>query len=112
MAANARDAMGGQGHLHLTAEIHDAEGQERVVLMVADEGPGVPPEIRDRVFEPFVTRGKKGGTGLGLAVARRFVEEHGGAIELLDGGPGARFRITVPMRGEATGAPGVELREG
>ena len=62
------------------------------MLVLADEGPGVSPEIRERVFEPFVTLGKKRGTGLGLAVARRFVEDHGGSLELLAaaGAPGPR----------------------
>jgi signal transduction histidine kinase len=66
----------------------------------ADEGPGVAPEIRDRLFQPFVTSGKKGGTGLGLAVARRFVADHGGSLELWDGEPiarGAHFRIVLPL---------------
>jgi signal transduction histidine kinase len=67
------------------------------VLVLADEGPGVPAEIRERLFDPFVTKGKKGGTGLGLAVARRFVEDHGGRIELLSDGPGARFRLVLPI---------------
>ena len=64
--------------------------------------PGVPPEIRATLFEPFVTARKKGGTGLGLAVARRFVEDHGGTIELApESGPdapsGARFRMSIPL---------------
>jgi len=100
IAANARDAMGGRGRLHLRATVAAGErtGEDRLVIELADEGPGVPPEIRDRLFEAFVTRGKKGGTGLGLAVARRFVEEHGGTVELLAEGPGARFRVTLPLR--------------
>jgi signal transduction histidine kinase len=99
MAANARDAMGGKGLLHLRAGLAASDGAgERLVVEVADEGPGVPAEIRDRVFEPFVTRGKKGGTGLGLAVSKRFVEEHGGTVELLPDGPGARFRVMLPVQ--------------
>jgi signal transduction histidine kinase len=99
MAANARDAMGGKGLLHVRAGLSGKDGAgERLVVEVADEGPGVPAEIRDRVFEPFVTRGKKGGTGLGLAVSKRFVEEHGGTVELLPDGPGARFRLTLPVQ--------------
>jgi signal transduction histidine kinase len=101
LAANARDAMGGQGRLHLRADV----AEERLVLEVGDEGPGVPEGIRERVFEPFVTHGKKRGTGLGLAVARRFVEAHGGTIELLPEGPGARFRIVLPLAPPSGTAP-------
>ena len=107
IAANARDAMGGRGRLHLSAEIRNGHAPEapRLELVLADEGPGVPQEIRDRVFDPFVTLGKKGGTGLGLAVARRFVEDHGGTLELLpaSAGPGARFRILLPLEPPASG---------
>jgi signal transduction histidine kinase len=100
IAANARDAMGGQGRLQMVADVGEGPGERaaRLVLEIADEGPGVPPEIRERLFEPFVSRGKKGGTGLGLAVARRFVEDHGGSLDLLEEGPGARFRIVLPLK--------------
>ncbi len=96
IAANARDAMGGRGRLELRVRVEPSEGSGapsgQLVLELRDEGPGVPAEIRDRVFEPFVTLGKKRGTGLGLAVARRFVEDHGGSLELLPSPepPGAR----------------------
>ena len=65
------------------------------------KAPAFRPRSATRLFEPFVTRGKKGGTGLGLAVSKRFVEEHGGTVELLAEGPGARFRLTLPVRGPA-----------
>jgi signal transduction histidine kinase len=105
VAANARDAMGGRGRLRFSARIEPLAGAdgpaEHLVLVLADEGPGVSPEIRDRVFEPFVTLGKKRGTGLGLAVARRFVEDHGGSLELLlpqaSPASGARFRLALPL---------------
>jgi signal transduction histidine kinase len=103
VAANARDAMGGRGPLRFSARVHaGADGSgERLEILLADEGPGVPPEIRDRVFEPFVTLGKKRGTGLGLAVARRFVEDHGGRLELLPPPApperGACFRLVLPL---------------
>ena len=71
---------------------------EQLVLELGDEGPGVPAEIRERVFEPFVTLGKKRGTGLGLAVARRFVEDHGGSLELLRLAAAARARRPLPAR--------------
>jgi len=105
VAANARDAMGGRGPLRFSARdemLAGADGPtEHLVLVLADEGPGVSPEIRERVFEPFVTLGKKRGTGLGLAVARRFVEDHGGSLDLLAPPTppfhGARFRLALPL---------------
>ncbi len=106
IAANARDAMGGRGRLALSVRVEPRSGgaggtADHLVLELSDEGPGVSPEIRDRVFEPFVTLGKKRGTGLGLAVARRFVEDHGGSLELLASpeppAHGARFRLAVPI---------------
>ncbi len=105
LAANARDAMGGRGRLHLRARVEPqpgADGPAEVLeLVLADEGPGVAPEIRSRLFQPFVTAGKKGGTGLGLSVARRFVEDHGGSLELRDESEpvasGAHFRLLLPL---------------
>jgi signal transduction histidine kinase len=106
VAANARDAMGGSGRVILRARIEGRDEGEWLVMELEDEGPGVPAEIRDTLFEPFVTLGKKRGTGLGLAVARRFVSDHGGAIELLPRakGRGACFRLSVPARGAAAPA--------
>ncbi len=67
------------------------------VVEVADTGAGLDPEIRDRLFEPFVTT-KRAGTGLGLAIARRVVEAHGGRIEAVDrDGGGTLFRLTFPL---------------
>lgn len=105
IAANARDAMGGRGRLRLRARVETLAGPdgpgEQLVLVIADEGPGVPEAIRESLFEPFVTQGKKRGTGLGLAVARRFVEDHGGRLELMpaaeSGAAGARFRLALPL---------------
>ena len=109
LTSNARDVMGGRGVVHLAVRMAppvEDGAPERLLVEVADEGPGVPPEIRATLFEPFVTARKKGGTGLGLAVARRFVEDHGGTIELVAdppaGGPtGARFRLLLPLVPEA-----------
>ncbi len=68
----------------------------RLVLVVSDQGPGVPPDLRATLFEPFVT-GRSDGTGLGLAIAREMVEAMGGRIMLADDpGPGAHFRIEIP----------------
>jgi signal transduction histidine kinase len=75
---------------------------EQMILEIADEGPGIAPEDRDRVFHRF-TRGERavgGGTGLGLAIARWAVDLHGGQIAVADpdgaGTPGCRIRITLP----------------
>lgn len=67
-----------------------------VALEVADHGPGVPIELRQRIFEPFFTR-RAGGYGLGLAVARQIVEAHGGRIEVAERpGGGTIFRVCLP----------------
>ena len=107
LAANARDAMGAGGRLNLIARVlarpagSDGALPKSLSLVVADEGPGVPAGLAERLFEPFVTQGKKAGTGLGLAVAKRFVEDHGGSLELLPHGPGARFQILLPLEAPA-----------
>jgi two-component system sensor histidine kinase HydH len=73
-----------------------AEEGRRLVIEVADKGPGVPVDERDKIFEPFFTK-KTRGTGLGLAVARRVVEAHGGTITVGDApGGGAIFRVEIP----------------
>ena len=68
------------------------EGPGSVAVLVEDDGPGVPAALVDRLFEPFSSQ-RAGGTGLGLALARRIARAHGG--ELAHEG-GARFRATVP----------------
>jgi signal transduction histidine kinase len=96
LALNAGDAMGEakDSHLVLRASRHDTT----VRLEVEDTGPGVPVELRDRIFEPFVTTKEVGeGTGLGLAVCRGIVEGAGGTIAL-DAAyeKGARFVVELP----------------
>lgn len=77
-----------------------------VELTVADEGPGIPPGERERIFEPFtrlpgVRRDRAGGTGLGLAIARRIVAAHHGAIRVADAPRGgAAFVVTIPSGGD------------
>lgn len=78
--------------------------QDGAVITVADSGPGIPPELRPRIFDRFyqaedsATR-RFGGTGLGLAIAKEFVGLHGGTIEARDTpGGGATFRVEVPLR--------------
>ncbi|WP_257884482.1 sensor histidine kinase [Sulfitobacter sp. CW3] len=73
-----------------------------VILDVSDTGPGVPDDIKTRIFEPFVT-GKPDGTGLGLALCQRLVEEMGGDIILLDNTDQTTFRLSLPLSNK-TGA--------
>jgi signal transduction histidine kinase len=69
-----------------------AGGAEAVV---EDDGPGIPAELRSRLFAPYAT-GREGGTGLGLRISRALAEEAGGTLEMLEG-PGARFRLHLPF---------------
>ena len=62
--------------------IYATASEDGVRIMVADDGEGIRPEDLDRVFDPFFTT-KKGGTGLGLPICRKIVEDHGGTIELI-----------------------------
>lgn len=78
-----------------------------VVIAVEDEGPGVPPDIRARLFEPFASGKGENGLGLGLYMARLIVMAHRGTIDLVDGPRGARFVVRLPPAVEATPAPRV-----
>jgi CheY-like chemotaxis protein len=78
--------------------------EPRVWLRVADNGPGIAPELRARVFEPYFTTKPEGiGTGLGLAVSRSLAREHGGDLVLENESTqgGASFRLSLPISGEA-----------
>src|SRR5262249_49223994 len=71
-------------------------GRPAVLVAVCDNGPGLTAEQRQRLFEPFFTTKTKG-TGLGMAIARRIIEAHGGEITAgADAGRGAEIRITLP----------------
>jgi signal transduction histidine kinase len=70
-----------------------------VVIDIADDGPGIPEPIHDRLFQPFAASGRNGGTGLGLVIAREIVQAHGGELALAQSGPeGTTFRIELPVR--------------
>jgi two-component system sensor histidine kinase KdpD len=85
-----------------TIDLSAARQEDAIVVTIRDEGPGVPPEYRDRVFERFFRVEREGssvaGAGLGLAICKRFVELHGGWIELESrAGQGATFRFALPL---------------
>jgi signal transduction histidine kinase len=93
LVRNAIDALQGRGG---TIRLEVVAGPEEVVLVVADDGPGVPREVRHRLFEAGATT-KARGWGLGLALARRIVEEgHGGRLTLEPSAVGARFAARLP----------------
>jgi two-component system NtrC family sensor kinase len=94
IAANARDAMPRGGTFRVTTR----RVGEWIELAFADTGPGVPEEFEERIFEPFFTQGKREGAGLGLAIARRIVEEHGGELRLEgEQRRGAVFVVSLPV---------------
>jgi two-component system sensor histidine kinase PilS (NtrC family) len=67
---------------------------DAIICELADDGPGIPAELRGQIFEPFFTT-RPGGTGLGLYIARELADANGAALELLPRGPGAHFRMTM-----------------
>jgi nitrogen fixation/metabolism regulation signal transduction histidine kinase len=78
-----------------------ARARERAVLTVADEGPGIQPELRERIFDPYFTT-RHEGTGLGLAIVKKIVLQHGGEIAAgARPGGGASFTIALPLAAEA-----------
>jgi two-component system, OmpR family, sensor kinase len=91
-------------HVRATVEGRDGE----VVLVVEDDGPGVPDDLREQVFERFVRgAGDRGSSsGLGLSIVRAVAESHGGSVELEDAHPGARFVVRLP----AAAAPAADER--
>jgi len=95
LATNAVEASAPGGRVTVAAAM--ADGARSVRVRIADTGPGVPPELRDRIFQLFMTT-KATGTGVGLAVARKILERHGGSITLAAApGPGACFVVDIPV---------------
>jgi signal transduction histidine kinase len=93
LVGNAADAMPDGGAVSIQTTVEN----DRIVVEVADTGPGIPEEILQRLFEPFFTHGKKHGTGLGLSIVKRIVEDHRGTIEVSSSpGKGSTFRILLP----------------
>ncbi len=101
LARNAAEAFGERGgNVTIGVErrkpLSDEEGGA-LVLTFADDGPGIPEEIRGRLFESFTTHGKQGGTGLGLAIVRKVVEDHGGKVSV-ESEPGHTvFTMVLPQ---------------
>ncbi len=97
---NACDAMGENGRLSIAESAGFMDPLGRVaILEVSDSGPGIAPEVAEKIFQPFFST-KEEGTGLGLAIATRIMEEHGGYIHLKpsERGQGACFVLVLPIR--------------
>jgi|SRR6185436_19667831 len=113
LIANAFEALEGKGAVAITASMGEIEPDPEfgvapelsptIVIDVADNGPGVPPELSDRIYDPFFTTKVKG-TGLGLGIVRKIVDAHDGRIDLHSSpDTGTRFRVTLPVA--STSAP-------
>jgi len=111
LIANAFEALDGKGTIAITASMSAIEPDPvfgvapelaaTVVVDVADNGPGVPPELSDRIYDPFFTTKVKG-TGLGLGIVRKIVDAHDGRIDLTSSPEtGTRFRVTLPVSSTA-----------
>jgi signal transduction histidine kinase len=92
LLANALEVMPHGGTIHISAVAE----RRSVLIRVRDTGPGIAPEIRDRLFQPFATAGKVNGIGLGLAFSREAVLDHGGEIWAESPRRGACFAIRLP----------------
>jgi len=111
LIANAFEALDGKGNIRITASagwLDDdpaltghQDPQPTVVVDIIDDGPGVPDEVKDKIFYPFFTT-KAQGSGLGLAIVRKIVDAHDGRIDVSAmSGTGTRFRVTLPVRSAA-----------
>ena len=107
---NAAQAMQGQGSLTVSTRLSD--DNERVVIEIADTGPGIPEDILPHIFEPFFTTKEEGeGTGIGLSLVYGIVESHEGRIRALNNTPcGTRFIIELPLSTAENGGTPIEKR--
>jgi signal transduction histidine kinase len=106
LVANAFEALDGKGHVTITAVTYTPDEDPAfptphppaplVVVDVADDGPGIPPDITDKIFDPFFTT-KPQGSGLGLAIVSKIVDAHDGRIDVSSSNAGTRFRVTLPL---------------
>jgi signal transduction histidine kinase len=100
---NAYEAMEGKGLVTISASrVRPEDGSdatETVLVQVTDDGPGIPPDVAEKVFDPFFTT-KPQGSGLGLAIVRKIVDAHDGRIDLRTAvGQGTTIRVTLPVSG-------------
>lgn len=105
---NAYEALNGRGSVSIAVTVGteddvpgggDSQPVPTLQVEVSDDGPGIPPDVLDKIFSPFFTT-KPQGSGLGLAIVRKIVDAHDGRIEVsAQPGAGTRFRVTLPVTG-------------
>jgi signal transduction histidine kinase len=91
LVRNACEAVSTGGNVKVSVAVADAHCQIRV----QDDGPGIPEQVRTRIYEPFFST-KEGGTGLGMSIVHSLVSLHGGSIDLQTGPDGTRFDVMIP----------------
>jgi two-component system NtrC family sensor kinase len=97
---NAAQAIQGEGTISLKLDVYSDE----ISLLITDSGPGVDVSLHEKIFEPFFSTKASGeGTGLGLSLCRRLVEDHAGQLSIVSSvKEGARFKLTLPLSEEKT----------
>ena len=107
LISNAFDAMGGRGDLEIATYLETAgsasepDADRVVVIRIRDTGRGITPEVRERLFFPFFTT-KAGGSGIGLAIAKKIIDSHQGIIDVeSESGQGATFSVKLPYPGSS-----------
>lgn len=95
IARNAREAMPEGGKFSITVSSKDGE----LIFEFQDTGGGIPAELEGKLFVPFSTAGKVGGTGLGLAMVKQIADEHGGTVAYQSSKKGTRFTFRIPLDG-------------
>jgi signal transduction histidine kinase len=102
LARNAAEAIGTPSTRRhggtFTIRVERDEDTGAIVISCRDDGPGIPEEIREKLFDSFTTHGKEGGTGLGLAIVRKVVDDHGGTIEVESEPGNTTFRMVLPQQ--------------
>lgn len=108
LVENAARAMGGVGAIEVCIGVDG----DQALLQVCDDGPGIPEDVRGRLFEPFssgVASRASGGTGLGLYLMREYLESIGGRVEVVSDATGATFTISLPLARHPSPSPVVPL---
>jgi signal transduction histidine kinase len=94
LVRNGIEAAGANGHVSVAVAL---ENDHALHIRVADDGPGIPDDVRPRIYEPFFST-KEGGTGMGMSIVHNFVAMHGGRIDISTGSRGTVIEVAIPTR--------------